>query len=425
MDASFSMRKDWEGGTKWKTAVRTLTEIIDSTSQLDNVYVGLRLFGHLYDESESNCKDTRLELPLGKYSKEKFANKINTIRPKGITPITYSLEKCVTDFGDDLNAKNILILITDGEESCNGDPCKAAWMLQQKGIVLKPFVIGIALSESAVRNFSCIGQTVNTDSDEEFSRQLKNIVDESIAKTTLQVNLLDDKKQPTETNVAMTFYDAASKIAKDHFYHTMNARGNPDTITISPFFVYDIQMHTIPEIWIKNVSLKRNVHNEIASDAAQGNLDFKLQGAISKSAVVDRIKCLVHQNDSTEFIHVQKLNTQTKLLTGKYDLEILTLPRINLKDIKIDANKTTHIEIPTPGILTMNKSYEYFGAILVQEKNALTKIYDLKPELKQETIALQPGKYRIVYRAKFAKSGHTSVDKEFEILSGGSISLNL
>ena len=37
MDASFSMRKEWDGGTKWKTAVNTLTEIVDNTSQIDNV----------------------------------------------------------------------------------------------------------------------------------------------------------------------------------------------------------------------------------------------------------------------------------------------------------------------------------------------------------------------------------------------------
>jgi Ca-activated chloride channel family protein len=298
-------------------------------------------------------------------------------------------------------------------------------MLQQKGIVLKPFVIGMALTDAAAKNFSCIGQTINTGSDAEFNQTLKNMVDESIAKTTLQVNLLDSKSKATETAVAMTFYDSQTKIAKEYLIHTMNSRGNPDTITISPFFNYDIQIHTIPELWVKGVALKRNVHNEVAVDAAQGHLTLKLQSVLSKSAVVDRIKCIIHQHDSSTTVHVQKLNSDVKLLTGKYDLEILTLPRIFIKSVQIDDSKTTHIEIPTPGILTMNKSYEYYGVIFVEEKGALTKIYDLKPEQKQETIALQPGKYRLVYRAKFAKSGHNTIDKEFEILSGGSIGLRL
>ena len=43
MDASFSMRKEWDGGTKWKTAVNTLTEIVDNTAHIDNVNIGLRI----------------------------------------------------------------------------------------------------------------------------------------------------------------------------------------------------------------------------------------------------------------------------------------------------------------------------------------------------------------------------------------------
>jgi hypothetical protein len=49
----------------------------------------------------------------------------------------------------------------------------------------------------------------------------------------------------------------------------------------------------------------------------------------------------------------------------------------------------------------------------------------LKAKDKIENIALQPGKYRVVYRAKFSRSIHTSVDKEIEITSGGSVSLKL
>ena len=55
----------------------------------------------------------------------------------------------------------------------------------------------------------------------------------------------------------------------------------------------------------------------------------------------------------------------------------------------------------------------------------MKKIYELHLKDKQETIALQPGKYRIVYRSKSARTIHTTVDKEFEVASGGSLSLKL
>jgi Ca-activated chloride channel family protein len=133
----------------------------------------------------------------------------------------------------------------------------------------------------------------------------------------------------------------------------------------------------------------------------------------------------LYQKDSTDFFHIQNLNTSVRYLVGKYDAEILTLPRTYLKDITIDPNKTTHVEIPSPGILTINKSYEYFGSIFIEQKKQLVKLYDLTPEQKQETIVLQPGKYILVYRSKFAKSGHNTVNKTFEITTGGSLSLNL
>ena len=71
--------------------------------------------------------------------------KIKMAQPKGTTPIAYSLEKSGADFPECANCRNIIILITDGEEECEGDPCAVSAALQSKGIVLKPFVIGVGL----------------------------------------------------------------------------------------------------------------------------------------------------------------------------------------------------------------------------------------------------------------------------------------
>lgn len=426
VDASFSMKKDWEGGTKWRSAVRTLSEIADSISHLDNLYVGLRLFGHQYDEAESNCRDSKLEIPLTNNIKGKVQAKLATIKPKGITPIAYSIEKAVNDFGDDISSRNIMILITDGEESCAKDPCKISRELQERGIILKPFVISLGLPPAVVEMFNCVGQNVNVKSDSEFSRTLKNLVNETLVRTSLTINLLDNNNKPTETGCAVTFYDNQTSIAKQHIYHTLNAKGTPDTLVMSPLFDYDIQIHTLPELWIKGVKLLKNRHNEANVKAAQGYMSFGLQGILpSKSSLIERVKCLVHKRDSSDFFHVQTLNTEVKYLVGKYDLEILTLPRIYLSNVSIDPNKTTHIEIPQPGFLTINKGGDYYGAIFNDNKGTLQKLYDLKTEQKQEILTLQPGEYRIVYRSKLSKSGHNSIDKPITISSGSSISIRL
>jgi len=271
----------------------------------------------------------------------------------------------------------------------------------------------------------CMGKLFNTNSRAEFSSTLRDVVTESISVTTLQVNLNDINGKPTETNVNMTFYDVETGLPKYNFYHTMNSRGVPDTMTISPALIYKLQIHTIPPIVLDSVILKKNRHNVINISAPQGYLNFTLQGLISKSAAIERIKCLLHKPNETQMVNVQAMNSKEKYLVGKYDLEILTLPRTIVKNVEIEQSKTTDVLIPSPGVLTINKAFECYGGIFIVENGKMKKIYELHLKDRQETIAIQPGKYRIVYRSKNARTIHTSVDKEFEITSGGSLSLKL
>jgi len=283
----------------------------------------------------------------------------------------------------------------------------------------------MSLEPTSFQNMKCMGKVFNTNSAAEFKTTLNDVVTESISKTTLQINLNDIYGKPTETNAVMTFYDEESGIVKYNFYHTLNARGLPDTLLISPELKYKLQINTMPPIVVQDVALKKNQHNVINIKAPQGYLNFVLQGAVSKTTTMDRIKCLVHKPDDPQTLHVQRINTKEKYITGTYDLEVLTLPRITVKGVKIDESKTTDVQIPSPGIITINKTFEAYGGIFVVEDKRMKKIYDLHLKDRQETLTLQPGKYHIVYRSKLARTIHTTVDKEFEITSGGSLSLKL
>lgn len=423
VDASLSMKNQWQGGNKWYTAVNAISQIADSLNKMPNVEIGMRVFGHMYHEPDKNCRDSKLEVAIDSNNAAKIRYKLEQIRPKGITPLVYSIEKSAADFGSK-TGKNFLIVVTDGEDACEGDPCAAALALQQNNIVLKPFIIGMAIQPRSFDNIECIGKLTNTGSAEEFKSTLNQAVMDAIAKTTIQVNLNDASGKPTETDVNMTFYDMETGLAKYNFYHALNPRGLPDTLTISPLFKYRVQIHTIPPVFINDVQLVRNKHTVFNVDAPQGYLNFKLQGTVSKTGT-DKLKCLIHKPGSIDVVNVQRVNTTEKYIAGSYDIEILTLPRIVLKSVKIDQSKTTDVEIPAPGILTINKTFEAYGAIFIVEKDGMNKIYDLKLKDKQETIALQPGKYRIVYRSKLARTVHTTVDKEFEITSGGATSIKL
>ena len=173
LDASLSMQSHWKGGTKWETACNALGEIADSLSQIPHIEIGLRVLGDIYPEPDMNCKDSRLEVPIDSNNVKRIKKKLEDIHPKGITPLVYAIEHTPGDFGD-VPAKNILIVITDGEDACDRDACGVSAMLQKNNIILRPFIIGMTLDDQSVKSLSCAGKLVNTHTAEEFSTALKS-----------------------------------------------------------------------------------------------------------------------------------------------------------------------------------------------------------------------------------------------------------
>ncbi len=156
-DASYSMFGQWQSGMKMDLAKKLLSEFLDSIDgSNENLELAFRPYGHQVPlRPERSCTDTKLEVPFGKNNIQAIKNKLKMINPKGTTPIAYTLEQCGDDFPtkSSKSVKNIIILITDGIEECDGDPCAVSLALQKKGIVLKPFVIGIGLDQSYINSF--------------------------------------------------------------------------------------------------------------------------------------------------------------------------------------------------------------------------------------------------------------------------------
>ena len=71
-------------------------------------------------------------------------------------------------------------------------------------------MIGIGLSEEDKNSFDCVGTFYDAKDPETFTNVLKVIISQVLNSTTVQVNLLDEWDNPTETNVPITFYDSHS-----------------------------------------------------------------------------------------------------------------------------------------------------------------------------------------------------------------------
>lgn len=422
LDASGSMTNTWGNGNRFRASKAIISGLVDSLQKIPNLEMGLRVFGSMSPLNANDCKDTKLEAPIRANNAATIKLKLANLKANGITPIAYALEQSANDFiysGE--GYRNILILITDGIESCDGNACEISKKLQAKGIFLQPFIIGLGLTKEAALTFECVGRYDDAQDEIGFKKSLKSVMNTVLNSSTSQINLLDESGKPTESNVPVSFYDKSAGILRYNFIHTLNARGNPDTLQLDPVNVYDMIVHTIPPVYKKGIQVLPNKHTVINVDAAQGDLIIQTEGL----STYKELSSIIKKNNEEEIIDKLEINQKRKYLTGTYDIEILTLPRISISNLKIKQSETTSIKIPAPGLLTIlnTNAVPVFGSIYVERGQELEFVCEINGNTVTETITLQPGSYHLVYKNKGSKKTMSTRSERFQISSGSSYSI--
>ncbi len=343
-DASRSMVNTHGPLTRMEGAKKLFYKFVDSLSKHKNMQFALRMYGHTVKYPPGNCNDTKLIVPFAKNNLAQIKQKVAEAKPTGITPIEHSLIQAANDFPDN-KAVNMIIIITDGIEECGGDPCKARQKLMEKGIVFKPFIIGIGLTPEQIKTFECVGNYYDYDNVNTFNSITDIVIKQKLNKTSAQVNLLDINSKPTETNVNMTFYDVKKNQYVYNYIHTLNYSGNPDTLYIDDYPTYKVVVHTIPPVESKEVKLTVGKHTFIPIDAAQGFI--QLSRNVGVYNYNEKVKTVVRKSGDMQTLNVQQMNTTEKYLVGKYDLEILTLPRTYIYGVSVEQSKTKLLDIAT------------------------------------------------------------------------------
>ena len=150
LDASSSMTEVIKGETKIAIAKRVVRELVESMP--DNARLGLVVYGH---RQQNDCNDIELLIPPAKLDRAAFIAAVNAIRPRGRTPLAASLEFAARALESNRQAGNV-ILVTDGAETCNGDPCATAARLKAAGVAFVVHVVAFDLSAKEAQKISCI-----------------------------------------------------------------------------------------------------------------------------------------------------------------------------------------------------------------------------------------------------------------------------
>lgn len=423
LDGSGSMLAKWENTYRITVAKKLLEDFVDSLRTDTNLELALRVYGHQFDRRLKRCDDTRLEVSFAQENHDRIIQVLRNLGPKGTTPIAFALEQAARDFPDDGETRNIIIIITDGIESCDGDPCAVSLELQRKGIFLKPFIIGIGMDKNFEEQFGCMGSFYDAANISEFRDALDKALFQSLGETTVSVELLDIKNQPTETNVNVSFINHFTQTSAFEFVHYRDESGRPDSVEIDPVLSYDLVVNTIPSIRMNNVEITAGKHNVLKIKSPQGEININQPGHTEyKNGVV----AMIRKSDSHEILTTFNMPNHEKLLVGNYDIECTTLPRTVFKNIKINQNQTTELKIAQPGVVNFVATSKGIGSIYAIDDAGRQKwIYNLDENQLRNTVTIQPGDYKVVFRSENARGSKFTSIKEFEIKSGSSFNIQL
>ena len=177
-----------------------------------------------------------------------------------------------------------------------------------------------------------------------------------------------------------------------------------------------------PPVRKDSISLTSGTHTTIGIDAPQGYLAFRAKGR----TILKDLPCIIRKKGDHEILNVQEFDQVEKYITGTYEAEILCLPRITSEDIEVRQNHTTTVEIPLPGIAVIQATTKGYGSVYQATRGELIWLYNLKDtQQNQETLYLQPGNYRVVFRSKYANRTFYTIEKSFEVKSGQTINVRL
>ena len=188
LDASGSMAQRIGGETRMAIAKRVLRDVIAAIPEREGINVGFRLYGHRGDNSAAgkavSCRSSELLVPIDGVDKAALEDAVDEARATGWTPLATSIRRAIGDFPPaEAGVVNAVVLVTDGLETCEGDPCAAAAAAADADVELTTHVVSFAQSAQERAILECIadagdGLLLGADDAEELSAALFAILEE-------------------------------------------------------------------------------------------------------------------------------------------------------------------------------------------------------------------------------------------------------
>ena len=152
LDSSGSMAGKVGTDTKIDAAKRVMREIVPAIPA--EVAVGLTVYGH---RRPGDCSDIEMIANPGQTERQKILEQIDKMKPVGKTPLSRSILQVAAGIRLQ-DAETTIILVSDGIDTCGGDPCKVVAELKKSGLNFVLHTVGLDVEPKAEQQLQCMAK---------------------------------------------------------------------------------------------------------------------------------------------------------------------------------------------------------------------------------------------------------------------------
>jgi hypothetical protein len=370
MDASGSMNAKLPNG---ETRIAVAQRAIKGTASLvpGTAKLSLRLYGAQSPARSKNCRDTHLAVPFGPASAAggSIAASVDAAKAQGYTPIGYSLEQAANDFAADAKER-VIVLVSDGKETCKGDPVLAAKALATKGITVH--TVGFIVDTAARMQLQNIARaTGGSYFDAPLGPELPDTLKSALNACKKQVVKLPAKPKPGKLRITAATYHPVFNAETGQKVGSLDAVNRQLTL---PAGIYEVQFGA--GRW-KGIEVRPNKTTEIAP----GELEVKHVEGFSQVVVLD-----AETNEKHDSLN--RMRQRITLMPGLYNLRFGTSDLV-WPFVKVDGGKVTKLSLAR---LILSRDLEWRTAQIFDTDGK--KVLSLYPATGREA-GLPPGEYVI------------------------------
>jgi hypothetical protein len=370
LDASGSMNAKLPNGETRiavaRRAIKGVAGFIPAQAQLS-----LRMYGAQSPAKQKNCQDTHFAVPFGAASAASGAitTTVDGVKAQGYTPIAYSLGQAANDFPAEAKER-VIVLVSDGKETCQGDPAVAAKALAAKGVTVH--TVGFVVDTAARGQLQAIARaTGGTYFDAPVGPELPDTLKSALGACKKRVVTLPPKPKPGKLRTVSTTWLASHAVLNAETGQKVGALDSATKELTLPAGIYEVKFG--PASW-KGIEVRSGETTTIEPGVL--TIQIPAPKMEVRATVVDSETGEKHGS-------FDAVSRSITLMPGVYDLHFW---KSQWRYVKVDGGKTTTLR---PAAVVLDPGLKWERAQVTTPDGTQVFRFDLA----DRRAALPPGDY--------------------------------